>query len=206
MATSETTATGSTTHQVHSLATVSAVVSAIGLVAFNLIGLILSVVALRQMDRAPNRYHGYRLVFTGWLLGLIGVAVYPLFLLRAHNAYGTPDFAGALGLTLTAMVLTPIVLLIYAWQDRLPEARTFTGYAWLGTLHQRSHLDFILGAAMIATSLLLLLAEAPNIPMGSLFLIVGLVGPWFKRRGMRTLMIYLFLAYIIQAACTLVLA
>jgi hypothetical protein len=187
-------------HRVHGLATVSAIVSSIGLVVFNLLGLVLSIVALRQMDRAPVRFHGYRMVFTGWFMGVLGLTAYPIFLTRAYKAYEAGSYAGPFAMVVAVMVMAPIFMILYAWQDRLPEAQTFEGYAWLG--HQgKSHRLDLLGLTLVAAGALMIAKIGPgNLATGIAFVIVGLAGPIFKRRGMRMLLLYLLLTYLLNVA------
>ena len=186
-------------HKVHALATVSAVISCIGLLLGNLIGLVLSVVALRHMDTSPERYHGYRMVFTGWFMGLVGLIAYPIFLIRAKNAYATGDYAAEFAMVVTIMVVAPLIMIVYAWQDRLSEAETFKGYQWLGEQNERHPMDIGLGLVLLLAGALLISPFGPGtLIVGIPFVIVGLAGPAFKRRGMRVLMGFLIVGYIIQ--------
>lgn len=194
-------------HQVHKLAVAAALFSCVGLVIGNLIGLVLAITSIRLMDRAPVRYHGYRMVFTGWFMGLIGLIVYPILLNIAYASYPDGNYAPAFANVLAAMVVLPIIMIVYAWQDLLPEERTVEGHRFLGRNNERSPLDTPLSVILLAIALATILGLEPLFQgleiitrslIGAAFLILALVGPVFKRRGVRVLLMFLISLYLIH--------
>ncbi len=202
-------APGRPLHEVHGLATVAAIFSCIGLLIGNLIGLVLAIFACRHMDAAPKRYHGYRLLFTGWFMGFFGLAVYPLFLNQLRHAYASGEYGHALANVLIVMVVLPVIMMAYAWQDRLPEARTIKGYAFLGEGGHGSQMDLPLAIIMAVIGILIIAGVEPLLNdlsrvnralSGAPFLILAALGPIFRRRGLRVLLLVIIAGYIMHVA------
>lgn len=202
-------APGQPAHEVHGLATIAAILSCIGLLIGNLIGLILSIAACRSMDAAPKRYHGYRLLFTGWFMGFFGLAVYPLFLNQLRHAYAAGEYGHALANTLIVMAVLPIIMIAYAWQDRLPEAQSIKGYAFLGEGGHVSLMDLPLAIIMAVIGILIISGAEPLLNelsrvnralSAAPFLILAVLGPVFRRRGLRVLLLLIIAGYIMHVA------
>ena len=149
----------SSERNVSALATCGAVASCIGLFFGNILGLILAILAVRQLDRSTDSLFGYRLALTGWVVGIVGIILYPLFYYQFQQT-SAGDFQRVLVLTLmvTAWGIFPFFMLCFAWQDRLAQPQNEHGFGFLGKTSEAHAIDKFGCAIGLAISALLIVS------------------------------------------------
>jgi hypothetical protein len=134
------------------MATASAIASCVGLLLGNVLGIVLAALALRRMDASQKKLCGYRLVLTGWLVGLVGLFSYPTCVTQLRlTEHSSSQFPIVVWLALAALVVFPAFMLAYGWQDRLGPGRREFGYRLLGPKGRRIREDafgFVVGVVV----------------------------------------------------------
>jgi hypothetical protein len=172
----------------------------------HLLGLVLTIAAVRKMDDSKGSLYGYRLALTGCILGLIGIFWIPFGLppLLRH-----PIEPQALLVALVSQIELPVFLLLFGWQDRLKAPQCEYGYRFLGPHHHRIQMDVIMavagtlpGAGLVAFGLMqpdLWELRPAIIGSGCALMLISL-GVLLGRRGCRALWLFLVIALALGAA------
>jgi len=194
------------------LATLSAVLSCIGLWFGNLLGLALAAGANHQMDRMRGEPPGRRLVLVGWLVGVVGLICFPLAITLVQTAPAAdtvamePAAPGTFTLTVPRavtvaimfLVLFPAFLLLYGLQDWLPPPRNQYGYRCLGPHRRKTAFDRFASVAGILLGVALCFIGMNDFIVSGLAFVLVSVGLLLGRRSARAVWLFFLLAIVVQ--------